>query len=128
MNHIAITGHIATDIESRTTQSGIAQATFRVAVQRRYTDKQTGKREADFISVVAWRQNAEFLAKYAHKGDRCLVTGTLQTRSYEAQDGQKRYVTEIIADEVEVTFKGEKKPVSASDDGFVEVDDAEVPF
>ena len=109
MNQVIITGNLAADIETRTTQSGITCATFRVAVQRRYADKQTGKRETDFLPCVAWRQPAEFLAKYAHKGDRVAVVGTIQTRSYDAQDGSKRYVTEIVADSVELTRKGDAK-------------------
>lgn len=127
MNQVIITGNLAADPEMRTTQSGITQATFRVAVQRRYADKQTGQREADFLPCVAWRQPAEFLGKYAHKGDRVAVVGAIQTRSYDAQDGSKRYVTEIIADQVELTRKGDAKP-SSTPDGFVEVQDDELPF
>lgn len=125
MNSVIITGNIATDIEYRTTQTGIANATFRVAVKRRFANKD-GKHEADFLNVVAWRQNADFLHQYAHKGDRCAVMGSIQTRSYDAQDGSKRTVTEIIADSVEVTRKGEK-PASAPE-GFTEVDDDNLPF
>lgn len=127
MNQVIITGNLAADIETRTTQSGITCATFRVAVQRRYADKQTGKREADFLPCVAWRQPAEFLAKYAHKGDRVAVVGSIQTRSYDAQDGSRHYVTEIIVDQVELTRKGDAKP-SSTPDGFVEVQDDQLPF
>ena len=127
MNQAIITGNLAADIETRTTQSGITCATFRVAVQRRYADKQTGKREADFLPCVAWRQPAEFLAKYANKGDRVAVVGSIQTRSYDAQDGSKHYVTEIIVDQVELTRKGDAKP-SSTPDGFVEVQDDQLPF
>lgn len=127
MNQVIITGNLAADPETRTTQSGITQAAFRVAVQRRYADKQTGRREADFLPCIAWRQPAEFLAQYAHKGDRVVVVGTIQTRSYDAQDGSKRHVTEIIADQVELPRKGDAKP-SSTPDGFVEVDDDEMLF
>ena len=125
MNQVIITGNIASDIEFRTTQSGIATCNFRVAVRRRFANAQ-GEHETDFLPVVAWRQSAEFLNKYANKGDRCAVCGSVQTRSYDAQDGSKRYVTEIIADSVEVTRKGEKP--KGPEDGFKEVDDDDLPF
>lgn len=100
MNRVIITGNIVRNPEGRTTQSGIAQSTFDVAVQRRVKNAD-GKREADFLTVVAWRQNAEFCNKFLHKGSRVAVEGTIQKRNYTAQDGSKRYVTEIIAERVE---------------------------
>ena len=123
MNQAIITGNLATDIDTRTTNSGVTCATFRVAVQRTHSKDKT----ADFLSVVAWRQNAEFLAKYASKGDRVAVAGSIQTRSYDAQDGSKRYVTEIVADSVELTRMGDRKP-SSGPEGFVEVPEADLPF
>ena len=101
MNKVILIGNLAADPESRTTQSGVAQCTLRLAVTRRFADKQTGKRESDFFNVVCWRQTAEFAAKYLTKGRKICVEGSLQTRSYDAQDGSKRYVTEVIADNVE---------------------------
>lgn len=74
---------------------------FTVALNRRYVDQKTGKREADYVPVVAWRGQAEACAAYLRKGSKCAVVGAIQTRSYEAQDGSKRYVTEVVADEVE---------------------------
>ena len=100
MNKVIITGNLVRDPDGRTTQSGIAQSTFDVAVQRRVKNAD-GKREADFLTVVAWRQNAEFCNKFLRKGSRVAVEGTIQKRSYTAQDGSKRYVTEIIAERVE---------------------------
>ena len=100
MNKVIITGNLANDPEAHTTQSGIARSTFRVAVQRRFANAQ-GQREADFLTVVAWRQTADFCNRYLSKGRKVAVTGSVQTRSYTAQDGSKRYVTEIIADNVE---------------------------
>lgn len=85
---------------ARTTQSGISCSTFDVAVQRRFKG-QDGKREADFLTVVAWRQTADYCNKYLTKGSRVAVEGSIQRRSYKAQDGSTRYVTEIIADSVE---------------------------
>ena len=105
MNKVILAGNIATDIETGTTQSGITRATFRVAVSRRYT--KDGKRESDFFSCVAWRQTAEFIARYFAKGNRIMIEGNLQNRSYDAQDGSKRYVTEVIADNVEFCDKAD---------------------
>lgn len=100
-------GNLAADPESRTTQSGVAQCTLRLAVTRRFADKQTGKRESDFFNIVCWRQTAEFAAKYLSKGRKVAVEGSLLTRSYDAQDGSKRYVTEVIADSVEFCDKAD---------------------
>jgi single-strand DNA-binding protein len=141
MNRITITGHMAKDPELRTTQSGISQCTFTVAVQRRYKN-QDGKREADFLPVVAWRQTAEFAAKYLTKGRLVAVDGSVQTRSYTGQDGNKRYVTEIIADHVEALGSREdNKPADAPAappqrneqqrmdmSGFTEVEDEKLPW
>lgn len=101
MNKVILIGNLCADPESRTTQSGVAQCTLRLAVQRKFADKQTGKREADFFPVICWRQTAEFATKYLAKGRKVAVEGSLQTRSYDAQDGSKRYVTEILADSIE---------------------------
>lgn len=100
MNRVNLIGRLTAEPEMRATQSGIAQCSFRLAVQRRHKNAQ-GEREADFIPVVCWRQTAELAAKYLHKGNRCAVEGSIQTRAYTAQDGQKRTFTEVIADAVE---------------------------
>lgn len=126
LNRVILIGNLVTDIETRTTQSGLTCANFRLAVQRRFANAQ-GVRETDFLPIVAWRAQAEFLAKYAHKGDKVSVCGSIQTRTYDAQDGSKRYVTEIIADEVGLARKGDKRPASSADE-FVEVDDDQLPF
>lgn len=104
MNRVIISGNLVRDPEARTTQSGISQSTFTVAVQRRFSKDH----EADFLNVVAWRQTAEFANKYLTKGRKVIVEGSVQTRSYTAQDGSKRYVTEIIADNVEALGKPEQ--------------------
>ena len=128
-----ITGNIAREPEARTTQSGVSTSTFTVAVQRRFKNAQ-GQHDADFLTVVAWRQTADFCNKYLSKGRKVAVTGTLQTRSYTAQDGSKRYVTEIIADHVETLDKREERreeqPAQEQPDPnkFTEVDDDELPF
>lgn len=100
MNHVTLIGRLAADPEARTTQSGISQCSFRLAVPRRFTNQQ-GVREADFLNIVAWRGTADFCARYFRKGMRVGVEGSLQSRSYQAQDGTKRYVVEVIADNVE---------------------------
>lgn len=115
---------------ARTTQSGISCSTFDVAVQRRFKG-QDGKREADFLTVVAWRQTADYCNKYLTKGSKVLVEGSIQTRSYDAQDGSKRHVTEIIADSVESIGRRREDGAQPTQDngGFVEVqDDSELPF
>jgi len=135
MNKVIIIGNLANDPEAFTTQSGIARSTFRVAVQRRFANAQ-GVREADFLTVVAWRQAADFCNRYLTKGRKVAVEGSLQTRSYDAQDGSKRYVVEIIADSVETLDKrqeGEQRPAdapkAANAGEFVEVDDdGSLPF
>jgi single-strand DNA-binding protein len=138
MNKVIIIGNLAGDPEAYTTQNGIARSTFRVAVQRRFANAQ-GVREADFLTVVAWRQTADFCNKYLLKGRKVAVEGRIEVRSYDAQDGSKRWVTEIIADSVEaLTPKGEgdgrpadapnvpPEPQGAAE--FAEVDDDELPF
>lgn len=101
MNKWLGVGNIARDIDFRTTQSGIDVCSFTIACNRRYVDKVSGQREADFISCVAFKQTAEFIHKYFEKGMKIAVVGTLQTRSYDAQDGTKRYVTEVLVEEAE---------------------------
>ena len=146
MNKAILIGNLANDPESRTTQSGIAQCTFRLAVQRRFANQQ-GVREADFLTIVCWRQTAELCARYLSKGRKVAVEGSIQTRSYDAQDGTKRYVTEIIADNVEFLGSREdgarsggfdapaaapaptaSRPATPASSGFTEVDDDELPF
>lgn len=101
MNKWIGVGNIARDIEFRTTQSGIEVCSFTIACNRRYVDKISGQREADFISCVAFKQTAVFINQYFEKGMKIGVVGSLQTRSYDAQDGSKRYVTEVLVEEAE---------------------------
>ena len=105
MNKAILIGRLTRDPEMRTTSSGIATTTFSIAVSRTYTNQQ-GEREADFINIVTWRKQAENVAKYCTKGSQVAIDGRIQTRSYDAQDGSKRYVTEVVADNV--TFLGSK--------------------
>lgn len=100
MNKAFLIGRLTHDPELRTTPSGVAVCTFRLAISRRFANQQ-GVREADFINIVVWRGLGENCAKYLIKGSQCAVAGSIQTRSYDAQDGTKRYATEVVADEVE---------------------------
>jgi single-strand DNA-binding protein len=110
MNKVILIGNLSKEPELTTTPNGVSVARFSVAVQRKYSNEQ-GQKEADFINCVAWRTTAENLQKYCKKGDKIAVVGRIETRSYDAQDGTKRYLTEVIADEVE--FVNTKK----ADDG-----------
>nr|WP_122012121.1 single-stranded DNA-binding protein [Maliibacterium massiliense] len=100
MNRAILVGNLTKDPELRKTQNDISVCTFTLAVNRRFANAQ-GTREADFLPIVVWRGQAESCHRYLHKGSRVAVCGTIQTRSYDAQDGTRRYVTEIVADEVE---------------------------
>lgn len=144
MNKVILIGNLASDVELKTTTNGTSTCSFRLAVQRRFANAQ-GVREADFLQIVAWRQTAELCAKYLAKGRKVGIEGNIQTRSYTAQDGTKRYVTEIIADNVEfLTPKGEStggsyqqpdagsyggdSPTGDAPAGFTPVNDDELPF
>ncbi len=100
MNKVILVGNLARDPDYRTTNTGLPVCHFVVAVTRRFANQQ-GVREADFIDCVAWRQQADFVHRYFNKGKKIGVVGTLQTRTYQAQDGTKRYATEVSCDEIE---------------------------
>lgn len=102
MNKAILIGNLAADPEFRTTPNGVSYVSFRIACQRKYANQQ-GVREADFISCCAWRQTAEFIHRYFIKGNKIAVEGSIQTRSYDAQDGSKRYVTEVLVENAEFT-------------------------
>lgn len=97
INRVVLVGRLATDPELKYTPSGLAVATFRIAVDRSRPNAQ-GEREADFFPIVVWQKAAEFAANYLTKGRMVGVDGRLQARSWVAQDGSKRYVTEIVAE------------------------------
>lgn len=127
MNKAYLIGNLATDPEIRTTQQGHNVCTFRIAVQRRVKNAD-GTHDSDFIPVVAWRQLADLCHKYLHKGSKAAIVGAMQTRSYDAQDGSKRYITEVIADEVEFLDPREKTEKPAQKGQFTEIDESEIPF
>ena len=101
MNKAVILGNLTRDPELKTTQSGVSVCSFTVAVNRRFKNQQTGEREADYIPVVVWRAQADNCAKYLQKGSKVCVAGSIQTRTYDDKEGNKRYATEIVADEVQ---------------------------
>ncbi|MBQ2510358.1 MAG: single-stranded DNA-binding protein, partial [Erysipelotrichaceae bacterium] len=95
VNHVVLVGRLTKDIELRKTNSGASVCSFTVAIDRRFQSQQQGGQTADFISCIAWRQSADFLANYAAKGTIVSVEGRIQTRSYDGQNG-KVYVTEVV--------------------------------
>lgn len=113
-NKVILGGRLTADPELKTTPSGIPVTTFTVAVNRRFADKQTGENTADFFNVTAWRQTAEFITKFFRKASTICVVGSIQTRTWTDQNGQKRYATEIVADEAYfVDAKGEMSSAGA---------------
>ncbi len=111
LNKVILMGRMVSDPELKTTTSNLSVASFSVAVERNYV-KQGFERETDFINVVAWRQTAEFVCKYFSKGQLIALDGTLQTRSYKDRDGNNRYITEVVTDNV--YFTGDRKNDNAS--------------
>ncbi|MEO1816150.1 MAG: single-stranded DNA-binding protein [Acetobacterium sp.] len=99
MNKVILVGRLTRDPEVKNTTTGKAVATFTLAVDRRFKNKD-GQKEADFVPIVVWGKQAEFAGQYLSKGSQIGVSGRLQVRSYDAQDGQRRYVTEVVADEI----------------------------
>jgi len=115
MNHVVLMGRLTRDPELRHTQVGTPVSTFTLAVDRGYTPKDGGERQTDFIDIVAWRNTAEFVAKYFVKGQMAAVTGRLQIRDWTDKDGNKRRSAEVVADNVYFT---DSKKSRESDGGF----------
>ena len=148
LNHITIMGRLTRDPELRRTGSGVAVASFTVAVDRDFGKNENGEKETDFIDCVAWRQTGEFVSKYFTKGRMAVVSGRLQIRSWTDKDGNKRRTAEVVADNVYFgdsrrdgdnagsysapagSFGGYSAPASApaSDFAMLEDDDAQLPF
>ncbi|MFA5561124.1 MAG: single-stranded DNA-binding protein [Eubacteriales bacterium] len=105
-NKVILVGNLTADPELKQTQSGISVCHFSIAVNRRSSREDQGQPSTDFFNIVAWRQTAEFVARYFKKGRPILVSGRLQNRNWTDKDGQKRYATEVVADEV--TFSDNK--------------------
>ena len=98
-NKVILIGNLVADPELKQTQSGIAVTSFSIAVSRKFT-RDSSQQQTDFFNIVCWRSTAEFVTKYFSKGKSILVCGSLQTRTWTDQQGQKRYITEVVADEV----------------------------
>ena len=114
MNKIMLIGRLVKDPDLRYTQGGTAVANFTLAVNRRFAN-QSGEREADFINCQAWQKTAEFVANYFKKGQQMALEGRLQVRSYDGNDGQKRWVTEVVAEQIE--FVGSKNGSNSNSAG-----------
>ena len=148
LNHITLMGRLTRDPELRRTGSGVAVASFTIAVDRDFGKNESGERETDFIDCVAWRQTGEFVSKYFTKGSMAVVSGRLQIRGWTDKDGNKRRSAEVVADNVYFgeakrsneggngafasapSFGGYSAPASApaSDFAMLDDDDAQLPF
>ena len=140
MNRVILIGNLTRDPELRTTNSGVSVCTFSIAVNRK-NKNQAGEKVTDYFNIVAWRQLGELCGKYLAQGRKVCVVGELQNRSYDGKDGTKKYITEVIADDVEFLTPrqdgaptGERAPSSLPQrgadfepEGFTDVDD-ELPF
>lgn len=140
LNSVCLVGRLTKDPELRYTPSNQAVATFSLAVNRNFKS-QNGEREADFINCVIWRQQAENLANWAKKGALIGITGRIQTRSYENQQGQRVYVTEVVADSFQLLESRKERgsqPIVDSQQGFsrqapantstMDISDDDLPF
>lgn len=139
-NKAILVGRLTKDPETKSTTSGALVTRFTIAIDRRF-QKQGEEKKTDFINIVAFNKTAEFVAKYFEKGQAILVSGSIQTRTWDGQDGEKRYATEVFAEEVD--FYGSKNnssvapkkesadPLDAlinSDSEFVKIDNDDLPF
>ena len=99
-NKVILIGNMTADPELKQTTGGVSVCSFSIAVNRRFAKADQGQQNVDFINIVTWRQQAEFVSRYFKKGNPILICGQLQTRSWSDTQGQKRYTTEVVADEV----------------------------
>ena len=133
INNVVLMGRICNDIELKQTNSGVSVTSFRIAVERNFV-RQGEERQADFIDIVVWRQAAEFVSRYFHKGSLIAVQGSLQTRTFDDRNGNKKTVYEVVADQVSFCGREEKKEKETqpenelSADGVSADDDGELPF
>ena len=109
MNKVILMGRLTKDIEMRQTPNGVSLVRFSIAVTRRFKNS-NGEYDADFINCVAWRKTGEFIARYFQKGSMIAIVGSIQTRSWDGNDGKKQYATEVIVDEA--YFTGSKSESS----------------
>ena len=151
LNHIVLMGRLTRDPELRRTGTGVAVASFSIAVDRDFGSRETGEKETDFIDIVAWRNTAEFVSKYFTKGRMAVVSGRLQIRNWTDKEGNKRRSAEVVADNI---YFGDSKrdgdagsssyapfggdfgavppapaaPSAGSDFAMLEEDDSQLPF
>lgn len=137
LNQIVLMGRMVRDPELRHTQNGTAVASFTLAVDRDFKDKQTGEKETDFIDCVAWRHTAEFVSRYFAKGRMAVVEGRLQIRNWTDKEGNKRRSAEVLADSVYFGDSRQSEGGNAPEDSFPpkqnqefveQDDDGELPF
>lgn len=121
-NRVTLIGRLTSRPECRHTKDGIAVTNFCLAVDDRYRDNTT------FIDIVVWRQQAENCAKYLDKGKLCAVEGSLSIRSYQAKDGTKRKVAEVVADQVVFLSPKDSKPEEVEPEGYYADEESELPF
>ena len=130
INKVVLAGRLTADVELKKTTSGVSVCSFSIAVNRKTSKDQ--EQQTDFINCVAWRQTAEFISNYFKKGSSICITGTIQVRSWNDQNGNKRQTTEVVADEAYfVDSKSDNAPVfqQPQDTKFEEVpNDADLPF
>ena len=131
MNKCILIGNLTKDPELTTTTHGVAVCRFSIAVSRRYSNSD-GERETDFLNIVVWRSLGENCHKFLKKGSKVGIVGNIQSRSYDATDGSKRYVTEIVAEEVEFLSTKQADDVKSVDSDEVAklqpIDDDGLPF
>ena len=130
LNKIVIQGRMCSDPELRHTQSGTAVASFTLAVDRDFKDKQTGEKATDFIDIVAWRNTAEFVSRYFTKGRMAVVVGSLQLRDWTDKEGNKRRTAEVVAENV---YFGDSKRTDTTspvggESAYQEEDSGDLPF
>lgn len=124
MNKVELIGRLTKEPEVKLTQNQTQFCNFTIAVDRRFKDA-NGQRQADFINCVAWKQTAVFIQKYFHKGNRIGLVGSIQTRSYSDQNGQKHFITEVIVDEAEfVESQPSAQPATSQNETAVTADTA----
>lgn len=125
MNKVILLGRLVRDPEVSSTPNGISVCRFSIAVQRKYA-KEGKERKADFINCVAWRQQGEFINKYFTKGQRILIEGNIQTRSWDDAEGKKHYATEVIVESVEFVENKKNDNVDSGYDPLFELGDTPV--
>lgn len=124
MNKVVLIGRMCSGVDSKTSQTGTSMASFRMAVRRDYKNA-SGEYDSDFLNCKAFKTTADYVARYAVKGDMLAIDGRIQTGSYEAKDGTKRYTTDIICNSVDIISSKKK---GKDDEGFKEVDDEPLPW